>query len=176
MLARIRMLLLAMLAIGAVTGLPAGNIPAQAKVLTETCRPITPQQVAVLFDRWNASLAKTPDAVILNYSTDAVLLPTKENGPLIGRQEIRGYFVHFLAQHPTGVIDQRTIKIGCNMAFDVGLYTFTVDGSQPGSRTKIAARYTFIYEPRGTQWLIVHHHSSVLPEPPKVTSARETAE
>ena len=43
MLARIRMLLLAMLAIGAVTGLPAGNIPAQAKVLTETCRPITPQ-------------------------------------------------------------------------------------------------------------------------------------
>ena len=167
MLTRVRLLLLATLAIGAVTGLPAGNIPAQAKVATETCRPITSQQVAALFDRWNASLAKTPDAVILNYSTDAMLLSTKENGPLIGRQQIRGYFVHFLASHPTGVIVQRIIRIGCNMAFDAGLYTFTVDGSQPGSRTQIAARYTFIYEPRGAQWLIVHHHSSALPVPPK---------
>ncbi|HUB15394.1 MAG TPA: SgcJ/EcaC family oxidoreductase [Acetobacteraceae bacterium] len=151
------------LAIYAVVGIGGGGSTALAR--TVTCSPITPKQVAALFDRWNASLAKSPDVVVANYAADAVLLPTKENGPLIGRAAIRGYFVHFLELHPSGAIVTRTIMIGCNMAFDAGLYDFTVDGAQPGSRSQIKARYTFIYEPRGGRWLIVHHHSSALPVP-----------
>ncbi|HUN40377.1 MAG TPA: SgcJ/EcaC family oxidoreductase [Acetobacteraceae bacterium] len=162
MLARLKVRL-ALLAILAAGGIGGPGIAAQAR--TETCMPITPKQVAALFDRWNASLAKTPDAVVANYTTNAILLPTKENGPLIGHAAIRGYFVHFLQSHPTGTIVTRTIVIGCNMAFDTGLYDFTVDGSKPDERTQIKARYTFIYEPRGRTWLIVHHHSSALPVP-----------
>jgi len=154
---------LAILAIIAVIGICGHGSAAWAR--TEVCTPITPERVAGLFDRWNASLAKTPDAVVANYTANAVLLPTKENGPLIGHAAIRGYFVHFLELHPTGTIVSRTIVIGCNMAFDTGLYDFTVDGHAPGERMEIKARYTFIYEPRGGRWLIVHHHSSVLPVP-----------
>lgn len=129
------------------------------------CTPISPQQVAALFDRWNAALAtKDPDAVVKDYTTDAVLLPTLETGPLVGRDAIRGYFVDFLKKNPTGVIDKRIIRIGCNMAFDVGTYTFTVNGQQPGSRVQVPARYTYIYEPVGGQWLIVQHHSSKQPD------------
>ena len=92
--------------------------------------------------------------------TDATLLPTVQNGPLIRATAIRGYFVHFLEKSPQGKIDQRIVHISCNIAYDIGLYTFELDGDQPGTRTKVGARYTFIYAPEGGKWLIVHHHSS----------------
>jgi hypothetical protein len=40
------------------------------------------------------------------------------------RAEIRDYFVKFLKSGPQGMIDNRIIKIGCNVAQDVGTYTF----------------------------------------------------
>ena len=146
-------------AIGLLAGVAAGRAQADTR-----CAAITQAQVAALFDRWNAALAtRDPDAVVRTYAPDAVLLPTVENGPLIGREAIRGYFVAFLKKNPHGTIDRRTIRIGCNVAYDVGLYTFMTDGEQPGSRVAVPARYTYIYEPRGGEWLIVHHHSSRQP-------------
>jgi uncharacterized protein (TIGR02246 family) len=159
---RLRKAFLAVLTVWALAGAEAEVAPASAQ-----CTPITPNQVKALFVRWNDALAThDPDKVVKdNYSTDAVLLPTVENGPLIGQEAIRGYFVHFLEKHPVGSIDEanRTIRIGCNTVFDAGIYIFTLDGTQPGSRVKLPARYTYIYEPRGGQWLIVHHHSSAMP-------------
>ena len=129
------------------------------------CTAATPDQIAALFVRWNAALRTLdPDKVVKTYAPDAILLPTVENGPLIGRDAIRGYFVHFLEKHPDGAIDTRTIRIGCNTAFDTGLYTFTVDGDQPGTRVPIRARYTYIYQLHGGRWLIAHHHSSARPK------------
>jgi uncharacterized protein (TIGR02246 family) len=131
-----------------------------------TCAPITTAQVDALFDRWNQALApKNPDTVVGNYALDATLLPTVENGPLIGPAAIRGYFVSFLKKSPHGAIDQRIVHIGCNVAYDVGTYTFTLDGEQPGSHSTVHARYTFIYAPSHGKWLIAHHHSSAMPEP-----------
>jgi uncharacterized protein (TIGR02246 family) len=158
---------LAVLTVCALAGAKAEIAQAKSPPASARCAAITAKQVAALFDRWNAALAtNNPDAVVKNYSTDAVLLPTAANGPLIGPEAIRGYFVHFLEKHPQGTIDKRTIRIGCNTAFDAGTYIFTLDGSQPGSRVQLAARYTYIYEPRGGPWLIVHHHSSAMPEQP----------
>lgn len=142
----------------------AGPAQAQRVPPRERCAAITPTQVAGLFDRWNAALATgNPDAVTATYTPDAVLLPTVERGPLIGTAAIRGYFVGFLKKHPHGTIDTRVIRIGCNMAYDVGLYTFMLDGTAPGSRVALHARYTYIYVPDHGHWLIVHHHSSAVP-------------
>jgi uncharacterized protein (TIGR02246 family) len=162
---RLKLVLVAlMLAVCVVPGQAGARTPPHAVA----CQPITDQQVAGLFDRWNRSLAtKNPDAVVANYATDATLLPTVQNGPLIGPAEIRGYFVYFLKQSPDGAIDQRVIHRGCNIAYDIGLYTFTVDGDQPGTRKQVKARYTFIYAPEHGKWLIVHHHSSAQPVPAK---------
>ena len=91
----------------------------------QTCIPVTDRQIAALFDRWNASLATgDPDKVIANYASDGVLLPTVSNQPRTNLVEIRDYFVKFLKSKPQGTIDQRIIKIGCNIAQDVGTYTF----------------------------------------------------
>jgi len=142
------------------------SVTARTSPRGQACRTITNDQVGALFDRWNKSLAtKSPDAVVANYAADATLLPTVQNGPLVGPEAIRGYFVYFLKQAPEGQIDQRIIHIGCNIAYDIGLYTFTIDGDQPGTRKQVKARYTFIYAPEHGKWLIVHHHSSATPQP-----------
>jgi hypothetical protein len=49
---------------------------------TRICQSVTKEQIAALFDRWNASLqTKNPDEVVKNYAADAVLLPTVSNKP-----------------------------------------------------------------------------------------------
>ncbi len=127
---------------------------------TAQCARTDQAQIAALFDRWNASLATlNPDKVVANYAADGVLLPTVSNQPRTNSAEIRDYFVHFLEKKPQGKIDRRVIKLGCNVAQDLGTYTFTFkDGS------KVSARYTYVYEYVNGQWLIAHHHSSAMPE------------
>jgi uncharacterized protein (TIGR02246 family) len=150
-------------AIGEAVTLGTANAPAQS---TMTCAPVTQQEVAALFDRWNASLG-THDAnkVAANYAPDAVLLPTVSNQPRTDNAGIKDYFVHFLERNPQGTIDSRTVRIGCNTASDVGTYTFKLSGKMPGTTETVKARYSFIYELRDGKWVIVHHHSSAMPEP-----------
>ncbi|PDT10955.1 SgcJ/EcaC family oxidoreductase [Rhizobium sp. M1] len=127
---------------------------------TATCAPVSEEQVAKLFDRWNASLATlNPEEVAKSYSEDSVLLATLANKPRLTQEERIDYFKHFLEKSPKGHIDSRTIKTGCNWAVDTGTYTFTMkDGS------KVPARYTYTYEFKGGNWLITSHHSSMMPE------------
>jgi uncharacterized protein (TIGR02246 family) len=122
---------------------------------------VTEGQIADLFQVWNNALQTgNPDKVVELYAPDGILLPTVENGPLIGRAAIRGYFVHFLENKPNGKIDERIIRIGCNVALDAGLYTFTYRTGAPPT----AARFTYVYEYDGGRWLIAHHHSSKRPK------------
>ena len=140
-----------------------------ALALDAQCASTDEAAVASLFDRWNNSL-KTLDSdkVVANYADDAVLLPTVSNKPRTNHEEIKDYFNSFLKKEPSGVIDKRIIKIGCNVAQDVGVYTFTFKGGQ-----KVQARYTYVYEYENGNWLIAHHHSSVMPE--KVATAKKTS-
>jgi uncharacterized protein (TIGR02246 family) len=142
--------------------------PAAQADTSMSCKTVKKEQIAALFDRWNKSLA-THDAakVTANYAPDAVLLATVSNTPRTDPAAIKDYFVHFLERNPKGVINTRTIHLGCNTAYDVGTYTFTLDGKAPGTTEAVKARYSYIYELRNGQWLIVHHHSSAMPEPGK---------
>jgi uncharacterized protein (TIGR02246 family) len=125
--------------------------------------------VSALFDRWNAALqTKSPDDVVKNYAPDAVLLPTVSNKTRTNHAEIKDYFAHFVEKSPKGVINSRTIHVGCNEAYDVGTYTFILTDSA-GKTSEVAARYSFLYELRDGKWLITHHHSSAMPEKAGVT-------
>lgn len=66
------------------------------------------------------------------------------------------YFKHFLAKKPVGKIDNRTIRIDCNKAIDIGIYTFK-------DKSTASARYTFIYVWDGKEWKISTHHSLEVP-------------
>lgn len=140
--------------------LTAMTFSTSAMAVDAQCANTDEASVASLFDRWNNSL-KTLDSdkVVANYADDAVLLPTVSNKPRTNHEEIKDYFNAFLKKEPSGVIDKRIIKIGCNVAQDVGVYTFTFKGGQ-----KVQARYTYVYEYENGNWLIAHHHSSAMPE------------
>ncbi len=129
----------------------------------EVCPSITEKDVASLFDRWNDSLkSKNLDAILANYAPDAVLLPTLSNTPHVNSAQKRKYFVNFLKKDPSGQIDQRVIRFGCDWAVDSGVYTFTLN--LHGKPEKVAARYSYVYEYLDGKWLIISHHSSLPPE------------
>lgn len=124
----------------------------------------TQRQIAALFDRWNAALA-TGDAnrVADLYAPGAVLLPTLSARLRTDRNAIVDYFKHFLDSKPVGRIQERFIHVlGPTAAVDTGLYQFTLT-NKDGTKSKVDARYTFVYELRGGRWLIINHHSSVVP-------------
>lgn len=129
--------------------------------LTESCTPVTENDVAALFDRWNQSLLTgDPHIVVANYAQDSILLPTVSNKPRLTPEEREDYFVYFLEKGPSGTIDLRLIELGCNFAVDSGLYTFTF--AETGE--SVSGRYTFVYRRDGSEWLIASHHSSAMPE------------
>lgn len=97
--------------------------------------------------------------VVANYASDGMLLPTVSNQLRKNPTEIHDYFVKFLKGAPQGKVDSRIIKIRCNVAQDVGTYTFRFKDGKT-----VHARYTYVYERQNGQWLIAHHHSSAMPE------------
>ncbi|MEU3353732.1 SgcJ/EcaC family oxidoreductase [Streptomyces sp. NPDC037389] len=124
----------------------------------------TERQIRELFDRWNAALA-TLDAnrVADLYAPDAVLLPTVSAEIRKTRAARVDYFRHFLENKPVGRIQERVINIlNRTSAIDTGLYEFTLTDKH-GHRSKVDARYTFVYKLRGGRWLIINHHSSKVP-------------
>jgi uncharacterized protein (TIGR02246 family) len=141
------------------TSVPSGS--GLASVHSEDCKTVNDQEISALFDRWNHSLQTgDPHKVVANYAEHSVLLPTVSNTPRLTAATKEDYFQSFLQNLPTGVIDSRTIEIGCNTAVDTGLYTFTYGTT--GAQVK--ARYTYTYKWDGKQWLITSHHSSAMPE------------
>ena len=126
------------------------------------CAPATRRLAETLFEAWNNAL-KTGDARLVTalYAEDAVLLPTVSNIPRTSHAEIRDYFEHFLQKQPLAKVDQRNVKFGCNKITDAGVYTFRVIDA--GKMEYVPARYTFVYENRDGEWLIAHHHSSLMP-------------
>ncbi|WP_327587856.1 SgcJ/EcaC family oxidoreductase [Nonomuraea sp. NBC_00507] len=155
-----------------VTATGGGQATAQTHAAPAAARPAQPAaaakpskaQIAALFITWNAALTSgDPRKVADLYAPGAVLLPTASPKIRTNRAQIVDYFEHFLQKKPTGKKIRTIVKVlDANTAIDTGLYRFTLTGKD-GKKQSVDARYTYLYEKRGGQWLIVNHHSSVLP-------------
>lgn len=137
------------------------SLPQALADRSESCKATSTTEIASLFDRWNQSL-QTGDAqkVVANYAQQSLLLPTVSNQPRLTPAEKLDYFQHFLENSPSGKIDLRVIELGCNTAWDAGLYTFTF--AKTGA--SVSGRYSYTYRWNGSEWLITSHHSSAMPE------------
>ncbi|GAA3807565.1 SgcJ/EcaC family oxidoreductase [Streptomyces phyllanthi] len=124
------------------------------------------KQITALFDNWNAALQiGDPEKVADLYAKDAILLPTVSNNVRTDRAEIVDYFEHFLENKPVGKkIETHVNVLDNNSALDAGVYEFTLTDPKTGQKRVVEARYTYEYEKRNGKWLIVNHHSSVMPE------------
>ncbi|MEM9131905.1 MAG: SgcJ/EcaC family oxidoreductase [Actinomycetota bacterium] len=122
---------------------------------------MTPDDIKGLFETWNkALLTGDPDQVTQLYAEDAVLLPTVSNKVRHNHDEIRDYFVTFLAKSPAGVIDEaNTRSLADGLASNAGVYTFTF-----GDGSATTARFSYLYRRDDDGWKIIEHHSSAMPE------------
>jgi uncharacterized protein (TIGR02246 family) len=125
-------------------------------------------EVAAAAAKWaKIFVDDNPDSILALYDEDAVLWGTLSPTRLAGKQEVRGYFERAykaLPGHKVSFGDQR-IRVYGDTAINTGYYTFTY--VKDGEVKSLPARYTFVYRKRGNDWLIVDHHSSAMPAPPK---------
>ncbi len=122
-------------------------------------------QVRALFDRWNNRLQTgDPEKVADLYAPDAVLLPTLSPEIRTTHAGIVDYMEGFLAKHPSGEELQSVVKVlDPRTAIDTGVYRFTFHNADGTTSSTADARYTFVYEKRHGEWLIINHHSSLMP-------------
>jgi uncharacterized protein (TIGR02246 family) len=99
------------------------------------------------------------------YAPDAVLLATFAPEPLTTPGKRRNYFVQFKARkNMTAVVDHCIVTtLGKDAGTASGLYTFSYE-SENGAPQTVKARFVFVYARAAEgDWLIVAHHSSVVP-------------
>jgi uncharacterized protein (TIGR02246 family) len=95
------------------------------------------------------------------YAPQALLYPTFENQKDT-QAGILGYFKK-LSQHKDlkVVFNKEHTQVYGNVGINSGIYTFSY--KKEDKKISVPARYTFVYVQQGDHWLIVNHHSSVLP-------------
>jgi uncharacterized protein (TIGR02246 family) len=125
----------------------------------------TEQEIAALFDEWNAALQTgDAEAVADRYAPGGVLLPTASAQIRTDRDEIIDYFEHFQENDPVGEKTETIVTVlDRNTAVDAGTYVFTLTDPETGEVRDVEARYSYVYEKIDGDWLIVNHHSSATP-------------
>jgi uncharacterized protein (TIGR02246 family) len=117
--------------------------------------------------RWyKALLSGDAEKVTLLYAEDAILLSTLGQGVQVGQTQIRQYFFEkFLPRKPIGFTVTPYTRILGGVAVNSGIYRFKLDKKpvEGRGRMEVMARYTFVYRWSGSDWVIVEHHSSVMP-------------
>jgi uncharacterized protein (TIGR02246 family) len=126
------------------------------------------EDVAAAAAKWSdAFSAETPDRLLSLYDHEAVLWgtlsPTRRDTP----EAIRDYMTNAFKASPGHKVSfgDELIRVYGNTAINTGYYTFTYN--KDGENKSLPARYSFVYLKRDGQWLIVDHHSSAIPAPPK---------
>lgn len=113
-----------------------------------------------LFQDWNRALQSgNPKNVVKLYSSDAILLPTVSNIVRHNQREIEDYFIGFLEKRPKFELEESNIRLFNTLAIHSGRYSASFKED-----SRVMARFTFVYQYISKRWLIIEHHSSVMPE------------
>ena len=126
------------------------------------------EDVAAATLKWAQALGEDdPDKVLAFYSDDAVLWGTLSPTVRADRAALRDYFVAAFKVLPglKVAFGDQLIRVYDSTAVNTGYYTFSF--VKDGETKSLPARYSLTYVKRGDDWLIVDHHSSAMPSPPK---------
>jgi uncharacterized protein (TIGR02246 family) len=143
--------------------IPAVLLGCQSVPTTDTVKSevnLATQSWAAAFDSCDANKAA------MLYGADAVFWGTSAPTIISSPTGVRQYFERVCSASvpPKVAFGEQLIRTYGNTAINSGSYTFTLF---PGGQARaFPARYSFTYQMRDGQWLIVDHHSSALPTPP----------
>jgi uncharacterized protein (TIGR02246 family) len=126
------------------------------------------EDVAAATMKWAQVLGQNdPDKIVLLYATDAVLWGTLSPTMRADRAALRDYFVTAFKVLPSlkVTLGERMIRVYGSTAVNTGYYTFSY--IKDGETKTLPARYSFTFVKEGENWMIVDHHSSAIPTPPR---------
>jgi uncharacterized protein (TIGR02246 family) len=103
------------------------------------------------------------ERVVALYDEEAVLWGTRSATLRDTAATVRDYFKILQTVPPSYkvVLGEHRIRVYGDMAINTGAYTFSED--RDGKTITRPARFSFVYKNRNGRWLIVDHHSSVVP-------------
>jgi len=106
------------------------------------------------------------NAIAALYDEDAVFWGTSATMLAESPAGIRKYFERVCAANlkPQVAIGEEAMRVYGDIAIDSGSYTFAIE--RDGQLRIVPARFSFVFRHVGNAWLIVDHHSSLLPVPP----------
>jgi uncharacterized protein (TIGR02246 family) len=121
-------------------------------------------EVEAATGRWlDAFNRRSSTDIVALYAPDAVFFGTSSPVLRDKPELVRDYFKS-LATMGDAVISmgEHRVQVFGRVAINTGYYTRTA--KQDGREVKNPARFSFVYEKRDGQWLIVNHHSSAFPQ------------
>jgi uncharacterized protein (TIGR02246 family) len=124
--------------------------------------------IASVSREWTEALNRCDLAAIAQlYAPDAVLWGTTSQTLISTPDGVRQYFERVCQppSPPKVAFSEQLIRVHGDAATNSGSYTFTV--MRDGKPVVVPARYTLAYRRIGGRWLIVDHHSSIRPAPPR---------
>lgn len=144
-----------------------------ATLLAPAAKADTKADLQGALDGWLTAVAShDPTRVAALYDLDsAVLLPTLSPEVHDKPEERMAYFKMFLAKPDLkGTLNETHIRpISETAGVTSGIYTFTFKDAS-GKTQSVPARFSFTFVKEGdgdaAKWLILDHHSSVLPPAP----------
>ncbi|MFA5056812.1 MAG: SgcJ/EcaC family oxidoreductase [Opitutaceae bacterium] len=125
------------------------------------------EEVAAATQAWtDAFNSRDPSRVVALYDPEAVLWgtvsPTLRDTP----EAIRDYFKGMPDRPQTSIaIVEQRIRVYGVVAINTGIYA--VSDMREGRKVTIPVRFSFTYRQRDGRWMIVDHHSSAMPSPPR---------
>jgi uncharacterized protein (TIGR02246 family) len=126
------------------------------------------EEVAAATGKWAQAFGTDdPETLVPLYAEDAVLWGTLSPTIRRDRAALRDYFTAAFKLLPGLKVSfgEQLIRVYGNAAVNSGYYTFTY--TKDGEAKTLPARYSFTYVKAGDAWMIVDHHSSALPAPPR---------
>lgn len=126
------------------------------------------EDVAAATWKWAETLAQNdPDKIVQLYASDGVLWGTLSPTLRADRAAMRDYFATAFKALPSLQVTfgEQLIRVYGKTAINTGYYTFSY--VKDGETKTLPARYSFTFVKDGAKWMIVDHHSSAMPTPPK---------
>jgi uncharacterized protein (TIGR02246 family) len=123
--------------------------------------------VFAAFEEWlDCVRSQDPNAVAELYDEPTFFFGTLSPSLRIMQEDVLAYFEHFLDKDSIDVAyaNEPAVRIlgaNCDVAQIAGHYIFFFETD--GKATSVTARFTFVYRKVDDGWLIVEHHSSMMP-------------
>jgi uncharacterized protein (TIGR02246 family) len=116
--------------------------------------------ISELLQKWVTAIKSgDPKQVVSLYHDDGILLGTFSNKERVGRDLILEYFENLLKSPVDVEIVSEHLHVLESSVINSGLYNFVTNGKT------VNARFSFMYTKNDdSDWKIISHHSSVIPE------------